>query len=173
MNGAAGGVAPYQYSISGNSARQTVRRKSGWFLKGRRTFLGLTVGGGGAIVGALAVKLGVVHGSQLTPAILSLIVLGLGTGGIAVGMAQCGGLVRAWGRSEGDGDPVEGGAAASLAAPAAWVAQTPLSIILAVVAGDVAVTATGLGGGWVDLVMLCMWTLGLLAGFILVLQRAR
>ncbi len=161
--------------VSGNGERQTIRRKPGWLRKGKRTFVGLTVGGGGAIVGALAVKLGVLHGSHLTPAILSLAVVGLGIGGMAVGMAQCGGLVRAWGRGGGAEQHAEGGPPAAVAAAvqAAGVTQAPLSIILAVVAGDVAVTATGLGVGWVDLVMLCMWTLGLLAGFMLVLQRTR
>lgn len=49
--------------------------------------------------------------------------------------------------------------------------QAPLTIFLVVMAGDVAVTATGLGGGWLDLFMFCAWTFGLLVGYVAIIAR--
>jgi len=174
--------------VSGNGARQILRREAGWLLNGtRRICVGLVVGGG-AVLGALAIKMGRRWVEAYTEEdgfvrcwkglVVRLVLLLLG--GVVIGLAQSCGLVRAWEQAPGSGN-----AAAAAADDDGGEeegeeeeeeeerSRVPNYIIWAILAGDAVVAATG-GWSlcWWDVALLFLWTGGVIVGFGIALDRA-
>jgi len=171
--------------VSGNGARQILRREAGWLLNGtRRICVGLVVGGG-AVLGALAIKMGRRRVEAHTEEdgfvycwkglVVMLVLLLLG--GVVIGLAQSCGLVRAW-----EQGPCSGNAAAAAADGGEEEGEeeeeeersrVPNYVIWAILAGDAVVAATG-GWSlcWWDVALLVLWTGGVIVGFGIALDRA-
>ncbi|GAB5033372.1 nlrc3 [Nannochloropsis oceanica] len=114
--------------FSGNGAQQILRREAGWILNGtRRICVGFVVGGG-AVFGALTIKLAracleillIEEGGIICSwwALSTLLVL-LVVEAAVVGFVQSYGLVRAWKQAPSSSDAVTGAAATNAAAAGA------------------------------------------------------
>jgi len=173
--------------VSGNGARQILRREAGWLLNGtRRICVGLVVGGG-AVLGALAIKMGRRWVEAYTEEdgfvrcwkglVVRLVLLLLG--GVVIGLAQSCGLVRAWEQAPGSGnaaaaaDDDGGEEEGEEEEEEEERSRVPNYIIWAILAGDAVVAATG-GWSlcWWDVALLFLWTGGVIVGFGIALDRA-
>ena len=174
--------------VSGNGAQQILRREAGWILTGtRRICVGLVVGGG-AVLGALAIKMArrcletllMEEGGVLCSWwALSILLVLLVMEAAVIGLVQSYGLVRAWKQAPGTGAAATGAAVVvdgdvdNEEDVEEEGNRVPEYVVWAILAGDTVVAAMGcILLCWWNVALLCLWTAGVIMGFGIVLGKA-